>query len=93
MFTKKQIDPNLAKALDKAYAKLLKPDITDEDFGKNVDQVVKLYKLADENTAPRVSPDTLAMIAANLTGIVLILKHEHVNVIASKAFSLIPKLK
>ncbi len=92
MFTKKQTDPNLELALDQAYAKLHSKDITAKDFAEILDQIIRLNKMKDESSN-RVSPDTLALIAANLTGIVLIIKHEHVNVIASKAFSLIPKLK
>jgi len=33
------------------------------------------------------------MIAANLLGIVMVIKHENVNVITSKALNMIPKLK
>jgi len=39
----------------------------------------------------RVSKETLAMIGANLAGIVAILGYEKFNVIASKAFSLVMK--
>lgn len=41
----------------------------------------------------RVSPDTLALIAANIVGIVVIIGHERANVIASKALGFVSKLK
>lgn len=41
----------------------------------------------------RVSKDTLAIIAANLTGIVLVLSYERMNVIASKAFGAVMKMR
>lgn len=41
----------------------------------------------------RVSPETLALIAANLTGIVVIIGYERANVIASKALSFVTRLK
>jgi hypothetical protein len=41
----------------------------------------------------RVSPDTLALIAANLSGIIVIIGYERVNVIASKALGFVSRLK
>jgi|SRR5688500_4427747 hypothetical protein len=41
----------------------------------------------------RVSKDTLAIIAANLAGIALVLSYERMNVIASKAFGAVMKLR
>lgn len=41
----------------------------------------------------RVSPDTLALIGANIVGIVMIIGHERANVIASKALGFVSKLK
>lgn len=41
----------------------------------------------------RVSPDTLALVGANIIGIVMIIGHERANVIASKALGFISKLK
>lgn len=92
MFTKKQTDPNLEVALAEAYTKLHSHGITTEEFAKTLDQIIKLNKMKDESSR-RVSPDTLALITANLAGIVMILKHEQVNVIATKAMSLVVKPK
>jgi len=46
-----------------------------------------------QETPDRVSYDTMVATAANLVGIALIIRHEHVNVITSKAMSFVPKLK
>lgn len=40
-----------------------------------------------------VSADTWATIAANLAGILIIVKHEEANVIASKALGFVQKLR
>jgi hypothetical protein len=53
----------------------------------------KLYTLRGVDTPTRVSMDTLATIAANLVGIVLVINHERVNVVATKAFGMLTKLK
>lgn len=42
---------------------------------------------------PPVSPDVVVSVVANLIGIVLILKHEDLNVITSKAVSFIYRAK
>jgi hypothetical protein len=41
----------------------------------------------------RVSPDTLAIVAANIAGILLIIGYERANVVTSKALSFILKTK
>lgn len=38
-----------------------------------------------------VSPDTMAIVVGNLLGIILILKHEELNVITSKAMNFVIK--
>lgn len=50
-------------------------------------------KEKDLEKIDKVSKDTLAIIAANLTGIVLVLSYERINVIASKAFGAVMKLR
>lgn len=39
----------------------------------------------------RVSPDTVALIAANLAGILLIIGHERINVVTSKALGFVTR--
>lgn len=63
----------------------------ESEYGDMVDQLAKLYKLKEFDTKKRVSPDTLAIIAGNLTGIVLVLGYERAGVITSRAFNLIGK--
>lgn len=41
----------------------------------------------------KISPDTKAVVGANLLGILMVLNHERANVIASKAMSLLTKMK
>ena len=63
-----------------------------EDYKKVMDHAVTLHDLLDEKPTG-VSKDTLALILGNLAGIVLIIKHEHVNVITSKAMGLVIKAR
>lgn len=73
--------------------KLLRTHVSGSDeFVRTLTYVERLHQLMDKKPSS-VSNDTWATIGANLLGIVLIIKHEHVNVITSKAMSFIPRLK
>lgn len=65
----------------------------EEKYVTMVDQLLKLYSLKEINSPMRVSPDTMATVAANLIGIILIVGHERVHVVTSKALSFIMKLR
>lgn len=86
-------EPNkLQTAIDKILTTLPTLDAHSEEYSKAVNQLTALYKLKelDKPEPPlRVSPDTLIMAATNIAGIILVIKHEHFNVITSKAFNFI----
>ena len=50
-----------------------------------------LHEINSKEKKWNVSPDTMAVVAGNLLGIVLILKHEELNIITSKAMSFVIK--
>ena len=54
-------------------------------------QLSELARLRKEMQAPRVSADTLALVIGNLAGIIFIVQHERMNVITTKAMSLLLK--
>jgi len=91
MFNPPQPKSKLEVAFDKAVDDLNYHDVTSDKYNVIMDRVVKLHKLMEDEKPSRVSRDTLALIAANLTGIILIIRHENVNVIASKAMSFVVK--
>lgn len=72
-----------------------------EEYAKLVDHLAKLYKMkeidaavrAEVENSRRVSPDTMAIVGANLLGILMIIGHERANVIATKALGLLTKLR
>lgn len=81
----------LDAALDKAYAALNNQKETDAEYAKILDQIVKLHSMKEDEKSSRVSPDTWAVIGTNLVGIMLIIRHEHVNVITSRAMNLVKR--
>lgn len=50
-------------------------------------------KIKESDNPRRVSPDTWAIVAANLVGIGLILGHERLNVITTKALGFIMRMR
>lgn len=86
---------NESSELDKAIASALEqldavPAYSDE-YSKIVNQITALHKLKEANRFQRVSPDTLTIVIGNLLGIVIIVAHERVNVITSKALNFVMK--
>lgn len=57
------------------------------------DQLEKLYKMKASERGNRVSADTVVTVAANLVGILTILKFERLDIITSKALNFLPKIK
>lgn len=94
MFRNKSLHTDV---LDAIIANKLK-DLNDAPFvlldNENIECVKKLISIRDDHSrATRVSPDTRAMIIANLAGLALIVGYEHSHVIASKAVGFVLKLR
>lgn len=58
-----------------------------EEYNDILKRLERLYELRLNDRPKRVSPDTLALIAGNLAGILLIVAYEQKHVITSKGFS------
>lgn len=63
-----------------------------EDYNDLLKRLERLYDLKAQQRPKKVSPDTLALIAGNLAGILLIVAYEQKHVITSKGFSQIVHL-
>lgn len=53
----------------------------------------RLIRLRDDENRSRVSPDTLAIVAGNLLGILIIVAYEQRHVVTSKALPFILKTR
>lgn len=71
---------------DRVYAMMQEVDPTSGEYQKLLDTYLKL---SDDSRKDGLSIDTAATIAANLLGIGLILKHEELHVIATKAMNFV----
>ncbi len=65
----------------------------EESYATMVDQLTKLYAIKSEEKTDRLSKDTLALVAGNLFGILLIVGHERAHVVVSKALPFVGKFK
>ena len=83
----------LEKAIDDVLRHMEQETPGTPEFEAMTDQLVKLHAMKTTESPSRVSPDTLATIAANLLGILVIVGHERTNIITSKALSFIMKLR
>ena len=83
----------LEKAIDMVFEEMKKFGSDTPEYAKMVNQLDKLYTLRGIDPPTRVSLDTLATVTANLVGILLIINHERVNVVATKALGLVQKLR
>ena len=86
--------PEFDEALHEAEIAAASLDPADgEDFHRLVQDIDILHRIKRENLRARV-PDPTAMFttAGSLLSIGIVLKHEQLHVIASKAFGLIPKI-
>lgn len=79
--------------LDGQIAEILEAMSTEEPWSETyahlTDQLAKLYALKAPEKDRRVSPDAMLAVAGNLTAVLLVLNHERLGVISSKAMSFI----
>lgn len=85
---RKNDDQGLQNLIDQHVASMTNEQDSVE-YARKVDQLTKLYSLKDNKS--RVSADTLAIVAGNLAGILLIVGHEKAHVVTSKALGFILK--
>jgi hypothetical protein len=93
MFLDPKSKSKLQAAIDNTLFEMESHPASSEEYGTMLDRVKQLHKLKEEEKPSRPSPDTLILVGANLVGIAMILRHEHLNVITSKALGFVLKPK
>lgn len=83
---------NLDKAIDELYRQMDDLPGDSQEYAAMADQLVKLHALKMNESSRRVSPDARANIIANLLGILVIVSHERVHILTTKALGFIKKL-
>lgn len=91
MFWTKKPSP-LEIAFDDAIRELANHQEDSKEYATILERAIKLHTMKEEDKkSSTVSKDTLAVVGANLLGILMIIKHENVNVITSRAMNLLLK--
>jgi hypothetical protein len=68
-------------------------DVTSDEWKRNFEHLEKLTILEATEARNKVSPDTMAVVAANLAGIIVIVGYEHAHVLASRALTFLLRTK
>jgi hypothetical protein len=90
MFSRKREPTLLDEAIERALRDLNNHAVGSPEYVKTVDMLYWLNEMK-EDPSPRVSKDTMLIVGGNLLGILMIINHEHLNPIVSKAMSLLLK--
>ena len=90
-FTKKDKRTNLEKEIDDVLKEMELLDKDSTEYRSRVASLERLYKAKSLDTNRKISPDTAAIVAGNLLGIIVILTFEKANVITSKALGFVLK--
>lgn len=83
----------LESVIDNVLSEMVSVDAGSAEFEKMTDQLVKLHKMKTDDRPPRVSPDVLATVAANLAGILIIVGHERFHIVTSKALGFVLRVR
>lgn len=86
-----QLDEELEKEITRVLDQMQSYSAEDEEYSKMADQLEKLYSIRHEAKPKKISADTLAIVAGNLFGILLIVGFEKSNVLTSKALNFVMK--
>lgn len=65
--------------------------LSTDEYNDALENLIKLENVRDKQKSSQISKDTIAIVGANLVGILLVIRHEHVNVITSKAMNMVQK--
>jgi hypothetical protein len=84
---------SLDDALEDAILELQSHNADSDEYRNIVNQITALNEVRNSTKRAPLSKDTLALVAGHLLGVWIIVSHEHVNVITSKAFSMIGKTR
>jgi hypothetical protein len=93
MFSRTRKPSALELEIDRVLAALSDQTIGTKEYLAVLNALRDLHQMKEHEKPSSVSKDTLALIAANLLGIIMIIRHEHINVITSRAMNMVIKAR
>jgi len=91
MFWKGEGSPWIDEEIDRVSRNLRFHEIESKEYQANLTTLERLKQMKEEDKSDSVIRNNIVVVAGNLLGILMIVKHEHVNVITSRALSLLLK--
>ena len=96
MFRDKEV-PKHQRMLEQEFVRILSVlpihQADSQQYSDLMKSAERIHEMMDITKPPSVSRETLVTIGANLLGILLIIKHEDVNVITSKALGFVIRVR
>lgn len=86
-FIRNEASNRIQKLIDKLEERMDEMDVTSDEFSETMEQLERLYEIKKDHRPDHIRLDTLAMVAGNLAGILLIVAYEHKHVMNSKGFT------
>lgn len=94
MFTRKPKNETTTQELiDSAKTQLFSHDVDSKEYDTILNQIERLHKLLLKDKETSISPEVMLTVGANLLGILLILNHERMGIVTSKALGFVMKAK
>lgn len=95
MFKKSINEEKLEAVILEVTEKLSLAQPGTEEYDVLAEQLAKLYEIQNNarKNKDKISKDTLLIAGANLAGILTIVNYERLNVVTSKAFQLLLKIR
>jgi len=89
MFLRPKVESPVELELGSLFRELKHNAVDSKEYATILDHIVTLHGLRKDERSEGVSKNTLVTVGGNLLGIFMIIKHEHVNVVTSRAISLL----
>ena len=82
---------DLDESIDRVKIEMHSANPGSDDYNRLLDDLERLVKLRAEEKRSKISPDTIAIVAGNLLGILVIVAYEQKHVLNSRGFNFILK--
>jgi hypothetical protein len=93
MFNRNKPKSNLELEIDRVLDQLKTQQPQSDEYEKLLERVTKLHKMKEEEKPSSVSHDTALLAATNIAGILLIISHERLHPITTKALGMLGRTR
>ena len=93
IFRKNEQDRALDELINSSMNELAMTAVDSEEHPKLMSALERLQKLKASKSRKPISTDTIAIVAGNLLGILIIVAYEHAHVMTSKSYSQLQPLR